>query len=126
MDESKKKRIKQVGIFIIFDVIAILITYLIAVVMFMVLDISVNTDEMRYMLPFIIIFKIVVFAIFGMYNMLANHIGFEDVIKISFATAFTNVSIVVFIWLSDMEFMYKSTYFFHYDSRNIFLLLYLE
>lgn len=112
MNESKKKRIKQISIFIIFDVIAILITYLIAVVMFMVLDIPVNTDEMEYVLPFIIVFKIGVFSIFGMYNMLANHIGFEDVIKISIATAFTNISIVVFIWLSDMEFMYKSTYFF--------------
>src|SRR5690554_6285788 len=98
MDTKKMKRIKQIGIFIIFDIIAILITYLIAVLMFKVINLPVDTAEMTYVLPFIIIFKIMVFAIFGMYNMLVNHIGFEDVIKISVATAFTNVSIVVFLW----------------------------
>jgi FlaA1/EpsC-like NDP-sugar epimerase len=112
MNESKMKRIKQILVFITFDIIAILITYLIAILMFMVLEIPVDTNEMLYVLPGIIVFKIGVFALFGMYNMLVNHIGFEDVIKISVATAFTNISIVVFIWLSDMAFMYKSTYYF--------------
>ncbi len=112
MNDSFKKRIKQISIFLIFDVIAILITYFIAILMFKVLERPVDTEQMKYVLPFIIVFKIAVYAIFGMYSMLANHIGFEDVIKISIATVFTNVSIVVFIWLTDMAFMYKSSYFF--------------
>ena len=112
MNGSKMKRIKQLIVVITFDVIAILTTYLIAILMFMVLKIPVDTEELFYALPVIIVFKISVFAIFGMYNMLVNHIGFEDVIKISVATIFTNVSIVVFIWLTDMEFMYKSSYYF--------------
>ncbi len=122
MNEAKSRHVRQISVFIIFDILAILITYLIAVFMFMVLDIPINTDQMTYMLPFIILFKIGIFAIFGLYNMLANHIGFEDVVKISLVTIFTNVSIVVFIWLSDMTFMYKSTYFF-ITIAEIFLII---
>ena len=121
MERLKMKRVKQILVYVSFDIIAIAITYLIAIFMFLVLDVGVNTDELYYMLPFIILFKIIIFSIFGLYNMLVNHIGFEDVIKISIATIFTNVAIVVFIWLTDMEFMYKSTYFF-ITIAEIFLL----
>jgi FlaA1/EpsC-like NDP-sugar epimerase len=112
MKQSKMKRIRQVLTFISFDVIAILITYLIAILMFRVLEVPVNIDEVWYALPIIIAFKILIYSFFGMYSMLVNHIGFEDVVKISFVTIFTNVSIVVFIWLTDAHFMYKTAYFF--------------
>jgi FlaA1/EpsC-like NDP-sugar epimerase len=112
MKQSKMKRIRQVVTFISFDVIAILITYMIAILMFRVLEVPISIDEMWYALPLIIVFKILIYSFFGLYSMLVNHIGFEDVVKISFATIFTNVSIVVFIWLMDAHFMYKTAYFF--------------
>lgn len=112
MKQSKMKRIRQVLTFISFDVIAISITYMIAILMFRVLEVPVSTDEIFYALPIIIVFKILIYSFFGMYSMLVNHIGFEDVVKITFVTIFTNISIVVFIWLTDSHFMYKTAYFF--------------
>ncbi len=112
MKQSKMKRIRQVLTFMTFDIIAILVTYLIAIFMFSVLEVPVEVDELWYAIPGIIIFKILIYSFFGLYSMLVNHIGFEDVIKISLATIFTNIAIVVFIWLTHALFMYKMAYFF--------------
>jgi FlaA1/EpsC-like NDP-sugar epimerase len=95
-----------------FDIIMIGITYLIAIFMFMVLEIPVNSDQLWYAIPSIIGFKLIVFYVAGLYRMLENHIGFEDVIKITIVTMVTNTLIVLFIWLTKTEFMYKSAYFF--------------
>lgn len=112
MNQSKMKRIRQVITFMFFDVMAIFVTYMIAIFMFSVLNVSVNLDEIWIALPVIIVFKILIYSFFGLYSMLVNHIGFEDVVKITLATMFTNVAIVVYIWLSDALFMYKTAYFF--------------
>jgi FlaA1/EpsC-like NDP-sugar epimerase len=95
-----------------FDVLMIGIAYLIAIFMFMVLEIPVNSSQLWYAIPGIIAFKLIVFYIAGLYRMLENHIGFEDVIKITIVTIVTNIMIVLFIWLTKTEFMYKSAYIF--------------
>ncbi len=98
--------------YMFFDVLMIGIAYLIAIFMFMVLEIPVNSSQLWFAIPGIIIFKLIVFYISGLYRMLENHIGFEDVIKITLVTIITNIMIVLFIWLTDTEFMYKSAYIF--------------
>ncbi len=95
-----------------FDVLMIGIAYLIAIFMFMVLEIPVNSNQLWYAIPGIIAFKLIVFYIAGLYRMLENHIGFEDVIKITIVTIVTNIMIVLFIWVTKTEFMYKSAYIF--------------
>ena len=98
--------------YMFFDVLMIGIAYLIAIFMFMVLEIPVNSNQLWYAIPGIIAFKLIVFYIAGLYRMLENHIGFEDVIKITIVTIVTNIMIVLFIWLTETEFMYKSAYIF--------------
>jgi FlaA1/EpsC-like NDP-sugar epimerase len=44
--------------------------------------------------------------------MLANHVGFEDVMKISLISIISNIAIVVFIFASEYNFMYKSAFIF--------------
>ncbi|MDX9691057.1 MAG: nucleoside-diphosphate sugar epimerase/dehydratase, partial [Acholeplasmataceae bacterium] len=63
-------------------------------------------------IPFIALFKIIVFYFFGFYSMLANHVGFEDVMKISLISIISNIAIVVFIFASEYNFMYKSAFIF--------------
>lgn len=109
---GKKDRIINIIKYMFFDAVMIAITYLIAVFMFRVIDISVNFDMMLYALPLIIVFKLFVFYIFGFYSMLINHVGFEDVIKIAMVTIGSNIVIVLYIAFSGNQFMYKSAYFF--------------
>lgn len=95
-----------------FDTLMISLTYLIAIFMFMVIEMPVNSAQIWFALPGIIVFKLIVFYVTGMYRMLENHVGFEDVIKITIVTMATNIAIVIFIAVTQMQFMYKSAYFF--------------
>lgn len=98
--------------YMIFDAIAIATTYVIAIFMFIVLEIPVDRLEILIALPAIIVFKILIFYFTGLYRMLENHVGFEDVIKISIVSIFSNVAIVIFLAVTRLNFMYKSAYFF--------------
>ncbi len=98
--------------YMLFDTIMIAITYMIAILMFMVLEISLDSRMIIFALPIVILFKIVVFYFAGLYKMLVNHVGFEDVIKIAIVVIATNIIIVIYIAISGHQFMYKSAYFF--------------
>lgn len=99
--------------YMFFDAIAITTTYLIALFMFIVIETPVDQQLLFMALPFIVGFKLIVFLMTGLYRMLANHIGFEDVMKISMVIVITNVVIVLFLLVyPQYQFMYKSVYFF--------------
>ncbi|RJX25992.1 MAG: polysaccharide biosynthesis protein [Acholeplasma sp.] len=98
--------------YMIFDVIMISVTYAMAIFMFMVLDIPVEADQLWIAIPSIIVFKLLVYYFSGLYKMLINHVGFEDIIKIAVVTIASNIAIVIFIAVTDLMFMYKSAYIF--------------
>lgn len=95
-----------------FDTIMIAVTYMIAILMFMVLDLSLDSQMIIYALPLVIVFKLFAFYIAGLYKMLVNHVGFEDVIKIAIVVIVSNILIVIYIAITGHQFMYKSAYFF--------------
>ena len=95
-----------------FDVIMIAITYAMAIFMFMVLNIPLDEEQLWIAIPSIIVFKLLVYYFSGLYKMLINHVGFEDVIKIAVVTIISNIAIVIFIALTGVMFMYKSAYVF--------------
>ena len=112
MKNTRLNRFLYIAKYMFFDFAMITVTYLVAIFMFMVLEIPVKYDQLWFALPGIIVFKLIVFYIAGLYRMLENHIGFEDVIKITIVTVATNIALVLFIAVTKMEFMYKSAYFF--------------
>ncbi|HOI84464.1 MAG TPA: nucleoside-diphosphate sugar epimerase/dehydratase [Acholeplasmataceae bacterium] len=112
MKNSRLNRFLYIIKYMFFDIIMISLTYLIAIFMFMVLEIPVDSSQIWFALPAILAFKLFVFYVAGLYRMLENHIGFEDVIKITLVTMATNIAIVIFIALTNTQFMYKSAYFF--------------
>jgi FlaA1/EpsC-like NDP-sugar epimerase len=69
-------------------------------------------ENLIIILPIIVVFKIFIYVIAGVYNMLTRHTGFEDVIKISALVILTNLGIVLIIMLTDLTFMFKSAYVF--------------
>ena len=112
MKNSRLNHFLYIAKYMFFDVLMIGLTYLVAIFMFMVIEVPVKYDQLWFAIPGIIVYKLIVFYITGLYRMLENHIGFEDVIKISIVTVVTNVLLVLFIAVTQMEFMYKSAYFF--------------
>ncbi len=112
MKKGDLKRYLKLSKYVFFDAIMIAISYLIAIFMFMVLELPLDETALFIALPSVIAFKLIVYYLTGMYKMLENHVGFEDVIKISFVAIFSNIIIVIFIATTNINFMYKSAYFF--------------
>ncbi|MDX9690904.1 MAG: nucleoside-diphosphate sugar epimerase/dehydratase [Acholeplasmataceae bacterium] len=114
MKNSKAAKIVQVIKIMSFDALAIAATYFIAYLIFVAIGMTENLSyrQLIIAIPFIALFKIIVFYFFGFYSMLANHVGFEDVMKISLISIISNIAIVIFIFASDYNFMYKSAFIF--------------
>ncbi len=112
MKKTNIERFFQIMKYMFFDAIAIMATYLMAIFMFMVIEVPFNQDAILYALPLVVLFKLIVFYFSGLYKMLVNHVGLEDVIKISIVSILSNVIIVIFIAITDIQLMYKSAYFF--------------
>ena len=112
MKKSDFKRYLKLSKYVFFDAIMIAVSYFIAIFMFVVLELPLDQTSLLIALPSVIIFKLIVFYLTGLYKMLENHVGFEDVIKIAFVAIFSNIIIVLFIATTNINFMYKSAYFF--------------
>lgn len=113
MDNSFLKKVKGALPFVLLDIFAIVITYLVAIFVFYFLEIPVSIESVAIAMPFIVILHIFAYVIVGVYGMLSEYFGFEDFIRIALTTVIVNVIIVIFLAFSPSEpFMYKSAYFF--------------
>lgn len=122
MSKSNMLKIGRMIQYMFFDAIAIVLPYLIAVFMFKILKINISWNDVLIALPFVVVFKILVFYLFGFYRILLTHVGFEDFIKIAIAVSFTNIMIVIYIAIFDHMFMYKSAYIFITMAEIAFVL----
>ncbi len=98
--------------YMFFDAFMVLFIYLMAILMFALLQIELDRNLLFISIPIVIIYKITVFYFSGLYRMLENHIGFEDVIRISLVVVVSNLFLVGFIWVSGILFMYKTAFVF--------------
>lgn len=98
--------------YVLFDSITIILSYLLSIWLFGFMGIQSTYENLIIILPIIVVFKIFIYVIAGVYNMLTRHTGFEDVIKISALVIFTNLGIVLIIMLTGLTFMFKSAYVF--------------
>lgn len=112
MKTTKFQKALQILLYMFLDILAIVASYMIAIFMFSVVEKPVDYDKFIIALPLVIVLKIIVFMIFGMYRMVIRHVGFEDVIKISLIATASNVAIVLFITFSQVTFMYRSAFIF--------------
>ena len=93
---NKAQILRDLGMMTV-DVISIFISYYATIVMYLVVKAEYELDitMLAIALPAIAIFKITVMYFSGIYRMLSKHIGFEDVMRISFAAIVSNVTIVL-------------------------------
>lgn len=122
MRKSNMLKIARMIRYMFFDTLSIILPYLIAVFMFKILNINISWNDVLIALPFVVIFKIAIFYMFGFYKILMTHIGFEDFIRIALAVSFTNIVIVIYIAISGHMFMYKSAYIFMTMAEIAFVL----
>lgn len=118
---------------ILIDATMIALTYVLAIFMFMAIESPVDVNQALIVVPIIIVYKIIVFYLFGFYKILDRHFGFEDVAKISLVIIFSNLIIVGVIFLFQylenigvvpfyLNFMFKSAYFFITITEIVFIL----
>lgn len=94
------------------DALLILASYGLMILIFLGIrvDYEFELTKLVIALPFIVLFKILFMNFAGIYRMLSRHVGFEDVMRISFVAIISNIIIVIFIAVSEQMFMYKSAY----------------
>lgn len=119
---NKKQLLHDIGMMIV-DAILIFLSYLAMISLFIGVqfDYDIDFQMLAIALPFVIIFKLALMYFSGIYRMLSRHVGFEDVMRISFAAIVGNVMIVVFIAVSNQLFMFKTAYIFITPIEIIFL-----
>lgn len=119
---NKKQLLHDIGMMIV-DAMLIFLSYIAMISLFIGVqfDYDIDFQMLAIALPFVIIFKLALMYFSGIYRMLSRHVGFEDVMRISFAAIVGNVIIVVFIAVSNQLFMFKTAYIFITPIEIIFL-----
>lgn len=96
------ERIKRMGVlpFIILDIFSIFVTYVLSFVVLALPPISsFSTEQLKIalnILPFIIIFKILIFYLLKLYRMVLDNVGFDEVFRIFVAVVLTNLVVAIF------------------------------
>lgn len=114
--QSFKKHMMHDLLYMGMDAFLIVTSYAMIYLTLLIIGREMSLEPLYYALPLVIIFKIFVMFLFGIYRMLSRHIGFEDVMRIVLAAIITNIIIVIYIATIEQmgmeKFMFKSAFFF--------------
>ncbi len=117
------KRLFESYSYIFIDAIMIALAYTFSMFFFSNIGVVVDARAIATTVPFIILFKIVVFLLFKVYQMLPKHFGFEDALIISVVSFGSNIVIVIFLTFAPQTFIFRSSYFFIAPVELILILL---
>ncbi|HOI46534.1 MAG TPA: nucleoside-diphosphate sugar epimerase/dehydratase [Bacilli bacterium] len=98
--------------YLIIDTFLLLFTFFVALIAMMFWDIPIDVNKVLIGLPLVIAFKLAAYYLFGLYKMVTNHVGFEDIIKISVIAILSNLVVVLFYAITKTEFMNKFAFVF--------------
>jgi len=100
------KRFIRTAQFLLLDAFSIVVTYAITIFMFILVDIEIHMNLVFMVLPVIVLIKLLFYYIFGLYHMILDHVGFEDVFRIA-AVAIVSNTVLFFIFsFVDVEFVH--------------------
>jgi len=117
------KRLFESYSYIFIDAIMIALAYTFSMFFFNNIGVVVDARAIATTVPFIILFKTVVFLLFKVYQMLPKHFGFEDALIISVVSFGSNIVIVIFLTFAPQTFIFRSSYFFIAPVELILILL---
>lgn len=104
---------KDVFIFIALDLLVLVLSYVASILVVRVLGGDVSFSKLLESLLMILVFKIAVNYITGIYNIIPKHFDFRDITKIVIVSTLTNLFLVALLFLPQTpKFMHKSIYLF--------------
>lgn len=122
---KKKRLLNKTGvIFMIIDGFGITFTYLLTIFALWILKFP-DFDHMRafMILPFIVIYKLLVYFFFKLYNLVLVNVGLDEVVKIVIVVGFSNLLIMmVTLAIPDFEFIHEFHFLFATMLELVFLI----
>lgn len=93
---AKQLKIIRNWRFILYDILGIAFTYGLAIMVLAYTKVaSFNYVEAFVMLPFVIVFKLIVYYFFKFYNLVLDNVGLDEVFRITMGVLFSNILIVI-------------------------------
>lgn len=105
------------------DVIVISMTYVSSLFVLAQFDITFEVLNIFRTVLYIIMFKIGVFFVFRVYDVIPKYIGFEDIMGLAFISLTTNVLMVAGLTVYPIEFLPRTTFFIIVPFEIILLAL---
>lgn len=110
--EKKSNKYLKLIQYLVVDAFLLLFTFFVALIAMIIWEIPIDVNKVLIGLPLVITFKLVVYYFFGIYKMVTNHVGFEDIIKISVIAILSNTVVALFYVITKTEFMNKFAFVF--------------
>jgi len=101
----RRKRIIRTVQLVTLDAFSILLTFVLAILLLRLSGVSVDMGMAYMLLPFIIVSKIAFYILFGLYRMLVDHVGFEDIMRIAMVVIVTNTFYFFFFMFTPVVFL---------------------
>ena len=118
---KNKKRFMHDLSFMVIDAFLIVVSYVAVISMPFVSTKDLDMKLLAIALPIVVVFKLLIMHIGGIYRMISKYAGFEDVMRIIIVSIVSNVMIVLYIAISGQMFIYKSSFLFITTIEVIFL-----
>jgi FlaA1/EpsC-like NDP-sugar epimerase len=118
---KNKKRFMHDLSFMVIDAFLIVVSYVAVISMPFVSLKDLDMKLLAIALPIIVVFKLLIMYIGGIYRMISKYAGFEDIMRIIIVSIVSNVMIVLYIAISGQMFIYKSSFLFITTIEVIFL-----
>ncbi len=112
LKSKKLKRILRTFQFLVWDAFSILATYVLAIVMFTLLEWPIDMGVVFMLLPIIIVVKIFFYFLFGLYHMMLDHVGFEDMFKIATVAIVSNAILFLVFLMTEVDFVHPIAFVF--------------
>ena len=93
------------------DVIAISLSYIFALLTLNRFGYSFDAIIVFQVATIIIIIKILIFALFRVYDIIPKYIGFDEIFTISLISFLTNLSVVIVISIIPFEFIFRTAFY---------------
>ena len=103
----KKVTSLKVWQLMLYDTLAICLTYGLAIMALTLTDVS-EFDHIRaiILLPFVIVIKLIIYFLFKLYRLVLDNVGFDEVFKIAVAVVVSNIAVAVITILTpEFEFI---------------------
>ncbi|MBM7453071.1 FlaA1/EpsC-like NDP-sugar epimerase [Acholeplasma morum] len=118
---KNKKRFMHDLSFMVIDAFLIVVSYVAVISMPFVSTKDLDMKLLAIALPIVVVFKLLIMHIGGIYRMISKYAGFEDIMRIIIVSIVSNVMIVLYIAISGQMFIYKSSFLFITTIEVIFL-----